>query len=144
MPFTKKSLTILGFAFVTSLALVGAAQPVHAESSKTLSVKRLVLARGVANHEPSDATTTFKQNDDRVYAFIEVENRTKEKSGVSVVFVSPKGEAMGAIPLTVGESSRFRTWAFTRKAHEVGEWSVIVREDGKHDILARQTFTVAK
>lgn len=136
--------THLGLALATALALFTPAPSAHAETAKPLAVKRLVLAHGVANHEPSDATTTFKQNDDRVYAFLEVENPTGAKSGVSVVFVSPKGEAMGAIPLTVGESPRFRTWAFTRKAHEAGEWSVIIREDGKHKVLARQTFTVAK
>lgn len=133
--------THLGLAFATALVLL---TPSAYADTKSIAVKRLVLAHGVANHEPSDTTTTFKQNDDRVYAFIEVENPTGTKSGVSVVFVSPKGETMGAIPLAVGETQRFRTWAFTRKAHEAGEWNVIVREDGKHKVLARQTFTVAK
>lgn len=136
--------THLGLAFATALALLTPAPSARAETAKPLAVKRLVLAHGVANHEPSDATTTFKQNDDRVYAFLEVENATGARTGVSVVFVSPKGETMGSIPLAVGESKRFRTWAFTRKAHETGEWSVIIREDGKHEVLARQTFTVAK
>ena len=110
-------------------------------SGKRLGVKRLVLAHGIDGHEPQDATGTFKSSDDRVYAFVELENPGKVGSAISVVFEPPSGPPVASIPLTVGETSRFRTWAFTRKARAAGEWTVVIR-DGEHRVLARQTFTV--
>ena len=48
-----------------------------------------------------------------------------------------------AVPLKVGAgAAHFRTWAFTRRAHEAGEWTVVVRDQGR--VLARQSFTVTK
>ena len=41
------------------------------------------------------------------------------------------------------KTKHFRTWAFTRRAHEAGEWSVVVRSPGGK-ALARQSFTVTK
>ncbi|CAN5924272.1 hypothetical protein BH11MYX4_BH11MYX4_34100 [soil metagenome] len=110
-------------------------------SAKRLCVKRLVLAHGIDRHEPQDASGTFKSSDDRVYAFIELENPGKLGGAISVVFEPPSGPPVAEIPLSVGETSRFRTWAFTRKARTAGEWTVVVR-DGEHRVLARQTFTV--
>ena len=110
-------------------------------AAKRLGVKRLVLAHGIDGHEPQDATGTFKSSDDRVYAFIELENPGKVGSAISVIFEPPSGPPVAEIPLTVGDASRFRTWAFTRKARAAGAWTVVVRDD-QHRVLARQTFTV--
>jgi hypothetical protein len=110
-------------------------------AAKRLGVKRLVLAHGIDGHEPQDATGTFKSSDDRVYAFVELENPGKVGGAISVVFEPPSGPPVAEIPLTVGETSRFRTWAFTRKARTAGEWTVVVR-DAQHRVLARQTFVV--
>ena len=110
-------------------------------AAKRLGVKRLVLAHGIDGHEPQDASGTFKSSDDRVYAFIELENPGKVGSAIAVVFEPPSGPPVAEIPLTVGETARFRTWAFTRKARTAGEWTVVIRDD-QHRVLARQTFTV--
>ena len=110
-------------------------------TSKHLGVKRLVLAPGIDAHEPQDASSTFKSSDDRIYAFVEIENPGRAADNISVVFEPPSGPPVAEIPLSVGDSARFRTWAFTRKAHAAGEWTVVVR-DGQHKVLARQTFTV--
>jgi hypothetical protein len=137
------SFTKLGLASTISLSLLASAVPAGAESRAQIGVKRLVLAHGVDGREPQGATTTFKTSDDRVYAFVEIENPTRAKSGINVVFEPPAGPALAEIPLEVGDGARFRTWAFTRRAHEPGEWTVVVR-DAKHRVLARQTFTVTK
>jgi hypothetical protein len=108
-----------------------------------MSVKRLVLARGIDGHEPQDVATTFAAKDDRVYAFVEVENLGSDDT-VAVVFQPPSGAALGEITLKVGGgAAHFRTWAFTRRAHEVGDWTVVVR-DTHGKVLGRQTFTVTK
>ena len=115
----------------------------RASSSKKMSVKRLVLARGIDGHEPQDVASTFAAKDDRVYAFVEVENLGSDDT-VAVVFEPPSGPALGAISLKVGGgAAHFRTWAFTRRAHEVGDWTVVVR-DTHGKVLGRQTFTVTK
>ncbi len=54
-------------------------------------MKRLVLAHGVDGHEPQDATGTFKSSDDRVYAFIELENPGKVGGAITMVFEPPSG-----------------------------------------------------
>src|SRR5262249_35053522 len=125
MGFAQLGSTVVGIAL-----LLGVTQAAAREATpKEISVKRLVTAHGVSAHEPQDPTKTFKMQDDRVYAFVEIENPTKESGKISVVFVPPSGSALAEIPLEVGDSSRFRTWAFTRKAHDAGEWGVVIRDE---------------
>jgi len=116
-----------------------AAAPTTATES-SLNVKRLVLAHGVEGREPQSPTTSFDSKDDRVYAFVEIENATKTEKTISVVFEPPTGPALAAIPLKVGDGPRFRTWAFTRRAHDKGEWAVVIRSGDA--VIGRQTFTV--
>ena len=113
----------------------------RATSSKRLGVKRLVLAHGVDGREPQDPSVTFKSSSDRVYAFVELDNPARTAEAISVVFEPPTGAALAEIPLQVGETARFRTWAFTRRANIAGEWTVVIH-DAQHRVLARQTFTV--
>lgn len=130
---------LLAYAAFAVVSVLG--KPADAEGSRSLGVKRLVLAHGVVAREPQEPATTFKSNDDRVYAFVEVQNPAKTEATIHVVFEPPSGPALAEIPLKVGESARFRTWAFTRKAHAPGEWAVVVRDDhGK--LLGKQTFVV--
>jgi len=149
-------ITKLGSMMMTTLALLAATVPASADgkaapdgssasrpTAKKIAVKRLVLAHGIDGHEPQEATTTFRANDDRVYAFVEIENPGRAGDAISVVFQPPSGAALAEIPLKVGESARFRTWAFTRRAHDVGEWTVVIR-DNHNRVLARQAFTVTK
>ena len=60
------------------------------------------------------------------------------------MFAPPTGPAFAEIPLKVGGgAAHFRTWAFTRRAHEAGEWTVVVR-DAHGKVLGRQSFTITK
>lgn len=151
-------LTKLGFSMMTTLALLavpvlasadgktapgGTTSTTKSTTAKKLSVKRLTLAHGIENHEPQEATTNFRASNDRVYAFVELENPGRGEDAISVVFQPPSGPALAEIVLRVGESPRFRTWAFTRRAHDAGEWGVVIRDAGGR-VLARQTFTVTK
>jgi hypothetical protein len=107
-------------------------------------VKRLVVATGVKNRQPEGVATLFRQAEvDRLYAFVEVDNRSGAANEVRVSFEPPDGGAeRGDVELAVGESHGWRTWAYTRDARRVGSWTAIVRDaDGK--ILARTPFEIA-
>ncbi len=131
----------------------GAASPevsTHAKtastSSKSLSVKRLVVATGM-NHkdrEPEGEATLFRQSEiDKLYAYVEVENGAKSTEQITVSFEPPDGRAArGNITLDVGSSPRWRTWAYTKNALDVGSWTAVVKDASGHT-LARQPFEIA-
>jgi len=108
-----------------------------------LSVRRLVVSRGIVNREPTgvmEHVTLGKA--ERVFAFVELQNPAKSSSQVNVRFVSPAGQPIDVL-LEVGDQPRWRTWAFTRKVRETGTWTVTVRTtDGAE--LARTQFEVTQ
>jgi hypothetical protein len=106
-----------------------------------LSVKRIAIASGVAHREPVDPSATFDAGTKKVYAFVEIENPERLPGEITVEFQPPSKKYEGQITLGVGDKSRWRTWAFTRQAHESGEWTAIVRDERGRE-LARQTFAV--
>lgn len=107
-----------------------------------LYVKRLVLARGVDRREPVQPATSFAMSQGkRIYAFVEVGNRGNTASEVFVSFKPKAGKDMGRIRLRVGASPRWRTWAYTELANDVGEWEATVR-NARGDVIGTQTFVV--
>lgn len=108
-----------------------------------LSVKRLVVARGVKGHEPIDAGSSFSAKDaGKIYAFIEVENEDRAPSEITVSFEPPGGGASrGNVKLAVGGEPRWRTWAFTRTARDVGAWTAVVK-DHRGSVIARAPFEI--
>ncbi|WP_437734820.1 DUF2914 domain-containing protein [Sorangium sp. So ce1335] len=114
-----------------------------ARGAAELKVKRLVVAAGVKDREPVEPGTTFRAPEtERVYAFVELENRSDVEGEVTVSFVPPDGGApVGNVTLGVGPSPRWRTWAFTRGARRVGEWTAVVRSETGEE-LARAPFEV--
>ncbi|WP_437654077.1 DUF2914 domain-containing protein [Sorangium sp. So ce1182] len=114
-----------------------------ARGAAELKVKRLVVAAGVKDREPVAPGTTFRAPEtERLYAFIELENRSEAEGEITVAFVPPDGGApVGNVTLGVGPSPRWRTWAFTRGARKAGEWTAVVRS-GTGEELARAPFEV--
>ncbi|XXT20689.1 DUF2914 domain-containing protein [Sorangium sp. So ce429] len=114
-----------------------------ARGAAELKVKRLVVAAGVKDREPVAPGTTFRAPEtERLYAFIELENRSDVEGEVTVAFVPPDGGApVGNVTLGVGPSPRWRTWAFTRGARKAGEWTAVVRSETGEE-LARAPFEV--
>ena len=115
-------------------------------SATHLLVKRLVVAHAVKDHEPVLPDTTFKVADaGRIYAFVEVENDEKAPGEVFVSFEpiesAGKKAAHADVKLTVGTSPRWRTWAFTRTARDIGSWVAVVRS-ASGEVLARAPFEV--
>jgi len=120
-----------------------AAHPKAKAAQGKLVIKRLVLAEAVKGREPVGAATTFKADEiNKIYAFVEVENKDQLPGEIHVSF-EPKGggEHRGDIQLSVGESPRWRTWAYTRTARKPGEWSAVVRGPGGEE-LARAPFEI--
>jgi hypothetical protein len=109
-----------------------------------LRIKRLVLATGVSGREPEGAAKIFRQGDlDKLYAFVEVENRTREPAEITVTFEPPQGRSEhGNVKLAVGGHPRWRTWAYTRTARQVGSWTAVVKDE-RGRTLARAPFEIA-
>jgi len=107
-----------------------------------LKVNRLVVAHDVQGREPLGATTTFARGEsERIYAFVEVGNPNSASSAIYVSFVRDGEPERGGIELRVGESTRWRTWAYTRLAKAEGDYTVIVR-DALGEELARSSFEI--
>lgn len=124
-------------------APVKVAAPKPSTRPAELKVKRLVVAEGVEDREPVEAGTSFKAGAvERIYAFVELENATREPGQVTVAFEpAGGGGASGNVTLDVGGAPRWRTWAYTRAAKRPGAWTAVVRSaDG--EVLARTPFEV--
>lgn len=107
-----------------------------------LSVKRLILARGVNGREPVGIGSSFAKHDgDRVYAFVEVTNEEKVAGELTVTFSPASGKGSRSVQLNVGAAERWRTWAFARNIKDVGPWTATVR-NAKGEVLARSNFQV--
>ncbi|WP_438002666.1 DUF2914 domain-containing protein [Sorangium sp. So ce321] len=116
----------------------------RAVAAPELQVVRLVVSRGIAGREPLEPATSFASAEiDRIYAFVELANKDRAASEITVAFTPPDGSAPLRIPLAVGAQRRFRTWAATRKARAAGLWSVVVSDAAGRE-LARASFTITK
>ncbi|HVY46250.1 MAG TPA: DUF2914 domain-containing protein, partial [Minicystis sp.] len=109
-----------------------------------LHVKRLVVSTGVAGREPVGASDLFRTSEtERLYAFVEIENPSRHAGDIRVTFEPPDGRApRGNVELAVGETTRWRTWAYTTGAHQVGSWTAVVK-DRSGRTLARKPFEIA-
>lgn len=117
------------------------APKVETPHARKLTVKRITIARGVDHREPVDPGSSIDAKAQKVYAFVEIDNPERLPGEITVEFEPPSKKYEGRITLGVGEASRWRTWAFTRQAHEVGEWTAIVRDERGRE-LAREKFDV--
>ncbi|MBX3273027.1 MAG: DUF2914 domain-containing protein [Sandaracinaceae bacterium] len=114
------------------------------EASGAVRVRRLVVATGVAGHEPTGAADTFARGTPRLYAFVDAVNESGEEVALRVTFEPEAGESAGHVALTVpARRARHRTWAYTRHVYASGRWHAVVRApDGR--VLARRAFDVVE
>ena len=126
---------------VASTTPVASSVAPPARRATDLHVERLVVARGVEGREPQGTDTVFSTDDKRVFAFLEVDNPERAPGQLEVQFVAPDGKAQPPIDVAVGESSRWRTWAFTRRAKTPGTWKALVRDERGH-VVASTEFDV--
>jgi hypothetical protein len=116
-------------------------EPPEVDRHAKLAAKRIVVAQGVKDREPVGEGAVFSSRDERIYAFVEVGNPSRSEAEIFVSFVREGGAEGGRIPLRVGPSPRWRTWAFTRRIDEPGRWHAIVR-DGLGREIGRAGFEV--
>ncbi|HEY1690539.1 MAG TPA: DUF2914 domain-containing protein [Polyangiaceae bacterium] len=125
-------------AATTAVDARPAAPPRHATD---LHVERLVVARGVEGREPQGTDTLFGTDEKRIFAFLEVDNPERAPGRLEVQFVAPDGTGQAPIDVAVGDSPRWRTWAFTRHARTPGTWKALVRDERGH-LVASTEFDV--
>lgn len=112
-------------------------------SDSGLRAKRLVVAREVDHREPVGIARSFDASRvTEVTAFVELVNDAREEAKIVVRF-EPPSQAAFEVPLEVGASPRWRTWASTKRPLEEGTWSVRVL-DGDGGTIARTTFEVVE
>ena len=120
-----------------------AEKPRVVDLDSKLVVKRLIISRGVKGREPLEPTERFVEGEaERIYAFVELANPESAESAVFVSFVPERGVERGPIELSVGPSSRWRTWAFTRAAKAPGVWHAVVR-NARGEEIGRTRFEIA-
>ena len=83
----------------------------------------------------------LRHDEPRLFAYVDVANPEKAPGEITVEFQPPKGSARGNVSLKVGESERYRTWAFTRLAKDPGQWKAVVKNE-RGEILAEESFEV--
>ena len=117
--------------------------PEDTESPAPLKVKRIQFAESIEAREPVDPEETFAGTEvDKLYAFVELTNETKQKTKVVVRFIPPSGSSSKGT-LDVGDKSRWRTWALRRGVKAVGTWTVVV-SDAAGTELGRRSFEVTE
>lgn len=113
----------------------------HADASD-LSIKRFIVAAGVENREPVGASDSFIAGDARVYAFVEMANRSASDGEVVIAFERGSTRA-GMVELEIpAKCGRWRTWGYTRGLRQAGSWDVVVRDEASGKELARKTIEV--
>ena len=116
-------------------------QPAAIEG-ESLSVRRLIVAHGVEDHEPVGSSSRFNTDDERVFAFMEMANPSDEAKQVIVTFESNDGTAVGHVRVNVpANAPRWRTWAWSRQINRPGTWTAVLSTpDGTE--LGRERFEV--
>ena len=112
------------------------------ENMDGLIIRRLVTAPEIEHREPVAASSVFGRHEERVYAFVEVSNESKDDRTLLVHFIGPGGQVSGGIELNIPPAvPRWRTWAHTRHAKQPGLGRVEIRStDG--ELLGALPFEV--
>lgn len=105
-----------------------------------LSVKRIVITRGIDKREPA-AVERLVVSDEPLYAFVELANGSDSAAGVVITF-EREGKSVGHVKLEVpAKNARWRTWGKTKQVRQAGDWVAVVRSaDGAE--LGRKSFTL--
>ncbi|HKJ68068.1 MAG TPA: DUF2914 domain-containing protein [bacterium] len=128
-------LTIIGALFLAGLS----EQPTAAQTlSDTLYVKSFVLTTDVENHEPVDTVQAFaKSIDYKAFCHARIFNGNGDRT-LRFRWIRD-GEVFMTRPVTIGESTRFRT--YTSIVTEPGRWEVQLLDE-QDRILARKAFSI--
>jgi hypothetical protein len=108
-----------------------------------ISVKRFVVATGVHDREPVVSGEALAADGSPIYAFAELANPVGDSENVRVTFERKGGtERVGEVSLPVpANTSRHRTWAFTRFIRATGVWEAVLWSESGAE-LSRTRFEV--
>lgn len=112
-------------------------------SGHALRARRITVTHAIEDREPVDELDVVdaRQEGDRLYAFIDLAN-AGEATEVDVTFRHESGLTVGHVALPVpAHVSRHRTWAYSSRIEEPGNWTAVVR-DGEGRTLAVHNFEV--
>lgn len=117
--------------------------PAASTPAGEITLKRIQFSERIEGREPVDPEETFSAGEkNKLYAFVELTNKSKQATKITVTFVPPMG-ASSKVTLDVGEVPRWRTWAKRSGTKAVGTWQVIVRDiQGKE--IGRRSFEVTE
>ncbi len=111
--------------------------------SSRLHAKRLIVAKKIDGREPLGVSRSFDGSDvGQVAAFVELSNDAREATRIVMRFEPPSSPSFD-VPLEVGASPRWRTWATTKRPLEEGTWRVRVLDDDGA-LVAQTTFEVTE
>jgi hypothetical protein len=106
-----------------------------------LSIRRMQVTSAIDHREPVDHPSSFDENEERIYAFVDVSNPTDEARELLVTFENGQ-RSTGHVTLEIpAHTARFRTWAWTRLTRSPGEWTAMIHdEDGV--VIASDEFEI--
>jgi hypothetical protein len=122
-------------------AAVKASAPPVGESK--VMVKRFIVATGVQDREPLVSSDALPADGSAIYAFAELANPVGGSENVRITFERKGGkERVGEVMLPVpANTSRHRTWAFTRFIRAAGVWEAVLWSESGAE-LSRTSFEV--
>ena len=112
-------------------------------SGHGLRARRITVTHAIEDREPVDELDVVeaRQEGDRLYAFVDLAN-AGEATEVDVTFRHESGLTVGHVALEIpAHVSRHRTWAYSSRIEEPGNWTAIGR-DGEGRTLAVHNFEV--
>jgi len=134
--------------FVVSLIAIAAfvwAAPVRAQEPSCDDVSMSVVAvaaREVVDRDPVDPGGPFVANGDPVYIHLTIDNSEGPEQEVTIQWNHLDSGNQMTRNLEVGQSRRWRTWAFHRmRLSQVGDWRVLIL-DAQGCVLAQLDFGV--
>lgn len=118
-------------AMMSSAAVAAEAEP--------FSIARLVICDHVADREPVGVANHFTADSVQVYCFLEARDIPEDTTVSFVWYYFDKEEAR--IPVRIGQSARWRTFASKKIGGRTGDWRVEI-QDAANTILGTVEFKV--
>jgi len=107
-----------------------------AAAAELFRLERMVIATAVVDREPVGPAESFAADLDRVYAFIEA-REIREDTTVSFVWFH-HGVEVAAVPLTLGQGPRWRTFSSISVRQRPGDWRVELRDQGNNTVQSAE------
>lgn len=110
-----------------------------------IGLSRLVMAHGVEDRTPVEPASSFEAEDERIFAYLEVNNPERQEQELSIAWapLDDPDDEISRVEVHVGPHPRWRTWAYTRQLDDPGLYVAVVR-DASDQIIARHPFEVTR